>query len=79
MARTYRTLSLSLPPDVLRRLEARGRKQGKTAARVAVEMVRAGLGDEDGAAKDGEHERPCPALDSAVAAELDRRIPTRKP
>ena len=39
MARTYRTLSLSLPPEVVAQLEKTGKEQGKTAARVAAEMV----------------------------------------
>lgn len=39
MARTYQTLSLSLHPDACIQLDARGRKIGKTAARVAAEIV----------------------------------------
>lgn len=43
MARTYRTLSLSLPPEAASRLEERGRSRGKSAARVAAELVLATL------------------------------------
>ncbi len=39
MARTYRTLSLSLPPEVADRLARAGEADGKTAARVAAEIV----------------------------------------
>lgn len=39
VARTFRTLSLSLPPDVVLRLEQIGVGHGKTAARVAAEAV----------------------------------------
>lgn len=39
VARTFRTLSLSLPPEAVQRLETRGRDTGKTAARVAAEVV----------------------------------------
>jgi hypothetical protein len=39
MARTYRTLSLSLPPGVVEKLAAIGRHTGRTAARVAAEIV----------------------------------------
>lgn len=39
MARTYRTLSLSLPPEAVARLDVRGKAEGKTAARVAAEVV----------------------------------------
>src|SRR5688572_26229592 len=39
MARTYRTVSLSLPPEAVARLEARAKTEGKTAARVAAEVV----------------------------------------
>lgn len=39
MARTYRTLSLSLPPDVFKKLAAIGKATGRTGARVATEMV----------------------------------------
>lgn len=41
MARTAVTLSLSLPPEVAARLREIGRSTGRTAARVAAEMVRA--------------------------------------
>lgn len=37
--RTARTLCLSLPPDVVAQLKARGDAEGKTAARVAAEIV----------------------------------------
>jgi hypothetical protein len=39
VARTYKTLSLSLPPEAVRQLEERARDVGKTAARVAAEVV----------------------------------------
>ncbi len=39
MARTYQTLSLSLPPEIVTQLEKRGKKGKKTAARVAAEIV----------------------------------------
>lgn len=39
MARTYRTLSLSLHPDVVADLERRGRHTNITAARVAANLV----------------------------------------
>jgi hypothetical protein len=39
MPRTYRTLSLSLPPEAVVRLEGLGRAVGKTGARVAAEIV----------------------------------------
>jgi hypothetical protein len=38
--RTYKTLSLSLPPDVVKKLERLGRADSnKTAARIAAEVV----------------------------------------
>jgi hypothetical protein len=39
MARTYRTLSLSLPPDVVEQLAALGKRNGCTGARAAAEIV----------------------------------------
>lgn len=39
MARTYRTLSLSLPPAVFKTIGAIGKKTGRTGARVATEIV----------------------------------------
>lgn len=39
MARTYRTLSLSLHPDVVAKLDDIGRAENITAARVASELV----------------------------------------
>ena len=39
MARTYRTLSLSLPPDVVATLTTLGAPTGRVAARVAAEIV----------------------------------------
>lgn len=39
VARTYRTLSLSLPHEVVAQLESLARAAGKTAARIAVEIV----------------------------------------
>ncbi len=39
MARTYRTLSLSLPPGVFEELAAIGRATARTSARVAAEIV----------------------------------------
>ena len=39
MARTYRTLSLSLPPGVFKELAVIGKKTGRTGARVATEIV----------------------------------------
>jgi len=39
MARTYKTLALSLRPDVFRALHAIGKKTGRTGARVAAEIV----------------------------------------
>ena len=39
MARTYRTLSLSLPPDVYAYLNKRGAKHNKSGARIASEVV----------------------------------------
>ena len=39
MARTYRTLSLSLPPGVVEELAAVGKRTARTAARVAAEVV----------------------------------------
>ena len=39
MARTYRTLSLSLPPGVFAMLHSIGKKTGRTGARVAAEVV----------------------------------------
>lgn len=39
MARTYKTLSLSLPPEVVVELEAIGKSTARTAARVAAEIV----------------------------------------
>lgn len=40
MARTYKTLSLSLPPGTVEELAAIGKTTGRVAARVAVEIVR---------------------------------------
>ena len=37
--RTYKTLSLSLPPGITEELAARGKSTGRTAARVAAELV----------------------------------------
>lgn len=45
MARTYLTLSLSLPPEAVNRLGDRGRTTGKTANRVAAEIVLRELGE----------------------------------
>lgn len=39
MARTYKTLSLSLPPGVFKKLAAMGKTAGRTGARVAAEIV----------------------------------------
>lgn len=39
MARTYKTLSLSLPPGVFKELAAIGKKTDRTGARVAAEIV----------------------------------------
>lgn len=39
MARTYKTLSLSLPPGVFEELAAIGKTTGRTGARVAAEIV----------------------------------------
>ena len=39
MARTFKTLSLSLPPGVVETLGTRGEATGRTAARVAAEIV----------------------------------------
>jgi hypothetical protein len=39
VARTYKTLSLSLPPGVVKALAARGKDRGMVAARVAAEIV----------------------------------------
>ena len=39
MARTYKTLSLSLPPRVVDELTAMGQSSGRTGARVAAEIV----------------------------------------
>lgn len=39
MARTFRTLSLSLPPGVVEELAAIGKTTGRTGARVAAEIV----------------------------------------
>lgn len=39
MARTYRTLSLSLPPGVVKDLIKIGKTTGRTGARVAAEIV----------------------------------------
>lgn len=39
MARTYKTLSLSLPPGVVEELAAIGKSTGRVAARVATEIV----------------------------------------
>ena len=39
MARTFRTLSLSLPPGVVEELHAIGKTTGRTGARVAAEIV----------------------------------------
>lgn len=39
MARTYKTLSLSLPPAAVKKLAARGKSTGRVAARVAAEIV----------------------------------------
>jgi len=39
VARTYKTLSLSLPPGVVAELAARGKPTGRVAARVAAEIV----------------------------------------
>jgi len=39
MARTYKTLSLSLPPGVFEQLTRLGRSTNKTGARVAAEIV----------------------------------------
>lgn len=39
MARTYKTLSLSLPPGVVEELAMLGKPTGRVAARVATEIV----------------------------------------
>lgn len=39
MARTYKTLSLSLPPGIVEELTKIGRRAGRTGARVAAEIV----------------------------------------
>jgi hypothetical protein len=39
LARTYKTLSLSLPPAAVKALAARGKDRGMVAARVAAEIV----------------------------------------
>ncbi len=39
MARTYKTLSLSLPPGVVEELRVIGKPTGRTGARVATEIV----------------------------------------
>jgi len=39
MARTYRTLSLSLPPGIFKKLAMMGKKTDRTGARVAAEIV----------------------------------------
>lgn len=39
MARTYKTLALSLPPGVVEELSAIGKHTGRVAARVAAEIV----------------------------------------
>jgi len=39
VARTYKTLSLSLHPAIFKRLTAIGKKTGRTGARVATEIV----------------------------------------
>ena len=39
MARTYKTLSLSLPPGVVEELDAIGKTTDRTGARVAAEIV----------------------------------------
>jgi uncharacterized small protein (DUF1192 family) len=44
MARRAFTLSLSLAPEIARVLKARGAKEGKTAARVAAEIVSRAVG-----------------------------------
>jgi len=44
MARTYRTISLSLPPEAVEQLEMIGKPDDKTAGRIAAEIVLRGLG-----------------------------------
>ncbi len=39
MARTYKTLSLSLPPNIVEQFVAIGKSTGRTGARVAAEIV----------------------------------------
>ena len=39
MARTYKTLSLSMPPGVVKKLDAIGKRTGCVAARVAADIV----------------------------------------
>jgi predicted DNA-binding protein len=45
MARTYKTVSLSLPPGVAKALTKIGRHTGRTGARVAAEIVLRGYHD----------------------------------
>lgn len=45
--RTYRTLSLSLPPEVVASLDRQGKAMGITAARVAANLVLQHHGSDD--------------------------------
>lgn len=78
MPRTFRTLSLSLPPQAVDALAEAGRAMGKTSARIAAELVLGALGmDRDGNEARGQDEAdPSRILDAervgAARAALDK-------
>lgn len=71
MARTYKTLSLSLPPGVVKALAAIGKPTGRVAARVAAEIVLREIA-EAAPAKEKRRERSwcCTATVDAVQGQL---------
>lgn len=59
MGRTYKTLSLSLPPDVAAKLAKLGKPTGRVAARVAAEIVLHAIAATPKAKEDSRHKSWC--------------------
>jgi hypothetical protein len=68
MARRAVTLSLSLTPEIARVLKAHGTKEGKTAARVAAEIVSRAVGFKPTPLRSGAGSGSVEVLDQRIAS-----------
>jgi hypothetical protein len=75
MARRAVTLSLSLAPEIARSLKARGAKEGKTAARVAAEIVSRAVGFKPTPLRSGAGSVSVEMLDHRIA-DLEQLVAT---